>query len=146
MDEVTTLAHKISDNTVEYTVFIAHRLMVDSVGKSAQGLPVLSCAQLTEILRRSEVRRGSLTYFGTISEKSSNLILPTAVSPMDMSKKTMGRPFVPAPDIVLLDDGSRVCCKWRHLVRVHRFCPIFDTALCPPCHAYSLASAYFVPV
>lgn len=36
-----------------------------------------------------------------MSEKSSNLIRPAGVFPTAMSKKTMGRPLVPAPVAIL---------------------------------------------
>jgi hypothetical protein len=45
-----------------------------------------------------------------MSENSSNLILPATVLPIMMSKKTMGRPFVPAPvavDVAMLRESER---------------------------------------
>lgn len=47
-------------------------------------------------------------HFGTISLNSSIFILPAGVSPSEMSKKTIGLPFVPAPGIsVLVDEAMR---------------------------------------
>ena len=64
--------------------------------------PVLSCAQLTEILRSPERKEGRVnwwwmhegpitTYLGTMSLNSSIFSLPAGVSPMLTSIKTIGR-------------------------------------------------------
>jgi hypothetical protein len=64
--------------------------------------PVLSCAQLTEILGSPERKEGRVswrwmhegpitTYLGTMSLKSSIFNLPAGVSPMLTSIKTIGR-------------------------------------------------------
>lgn len=59
------------------------------------------------------------TYFGQISLKSSILILPAGLSPMETSKKTMGRPLVPAP-------GNAV-----DAIPKHPFHPLSMTVLLP---------------
>lgn len=45
------------------------------------------------------------TYLGTVSLNNSILIRPAGLSPIEMSKKTTGRPLVPAPgnDVELED-------------------------------------------
>lgn len=85
---------------------------MEDAGLVAYGLTiysVLPCSQLTEVLRRSggccrvrevvssshkrlgAVRKHEQAHLGTVSEKSSILILPAGVLPIETSKKTMGR-------------------------------------------------------
>lgn len=51
------------------------------------------------------VRAEALAHLGQMSLKSSILIRPAGLSPMDTSKKTMGRPSVPAPGNALPEDA-----------------------------------------
>lgn len=58
---------------------------------------MLTSAELAEVLSSSGVSSSWVTYLGVKSEKSSNLMRPTGVSPIVISKNTTGRPFRPAP-------------------------------------------------
>lgn len=55
------------------------------------------------VLRTLVYNEDDTTHFGVISEKSSILIRPAGVLPTLISKKTTGRPFVPAPGVAILD-------------------------------------------
>jgi hypothetical protein len=88
LEKVASLDHKVFDDTVEDGILEALRYIVTAILASAE----LSCC-----LRQPKQRQAGLcilkfsAVLGTMSLYSSILSLPIAVSPMEMSKKTIGR-------------------------------------------------------
>lgn len=69
--------------------------------------------------------RATTTHLGQMSLKSSILIRPAGLSPMEMSKKTTGRPSAPAPGIVA-GAGVDILClllRWRCVTNAARLLP-----------------------
>jgi hypothetical protein len=69
-------------------------------------------------LRRIKCKQDSGTDFGTTSEKSSILIRPAWVSPIWMSKKTMGRVTPAGASMDMLERGDRESWLERKLKEI----------------------------
>ena len=112
LEEVASLNHKVLDDTVKDGVLEALRDVVPSVLACAE-LSCLTC-KLWRASRGDFLLKFSAV-FGTISLYSSILSLPIAVSPMEMSKKTIGRDMV---GLVIDRAGPVSLSPTRHLMAV----------------------------
>ena len=100
--KVSALAHEVFNDTMKHGTFVSHWLVVHaevSHFHTHRHSPVQSCLKFSAVLLWGYT---SGTYLGTTSLYNSNLMRPTGVSPIEMSKKTIGRPFVPAPVMALV--------------------------------------------